>query len=62
MIRGALDKLRRGLQKTRDDLFGKLGALLGGRAKLDADTLDVILQFSDSLRAAEGLPAHPDVH
>ncbi len=55
MIRGALDKLRRGLQKTRDDLFGKLGALLGGRAKLDADTLDRIEELL--LRADMGVQA-----
>ncbi|MGW5309550.1 transcriptional regulator [Nocardia thailandica] len=39
-----------------------LRSLLHHAQQLDADTLDVILQFSDSLRAAEGLPAHPDVH
>ncbi len=42
MIRGALDRLRRGLQKTRADFLGKLGSLLPGRVRLDADTLDQI--------------------
>ncbi len=55
MIRGALDRLRRGLQKTREDLFGKLGALLGGRQKLDAETLDRIEELL--LRADMGVQA-----
>ncbi len=39
---GAFDKLRRGLRKTRDGLFGRLGRLLSGRVKLDPETLDEI--------------------
>jgi fused signal recognition particle receptor len=39
---GAFDKLRRGLRKTRDGLFGRLGSLFSGRVKLDAETLDEI--------------------
>lgn len=42
MIRGALQRLRQGLQKTRADFFGRLGAIFGARVKLDADTLDQI--------------------
>ncbi len=42
MIRGALDRLRRGLAKTRADFLGKLGSILPGRVRLDADTLDQI--------------------
>ncbi len=42
MIRGAFDRLRQGLGKTRDSLFGGLGGLLRGRVRLDADTLDRI--------------------
>jgi fused signal recognition particle receptor len=42
VIRGALDRLRRGLAKTRADFLGKLGSLLPGRVRLDADTLDQI--------------------
>ena len=39
---GAFDKLRRGLRKTRDGLFGRLGSLFSGRVKLDPETLDEI--------------------
>ena len=39
---GAFDKLRRGLRKTRDGLFSRLGTLFSGRVKLDAETLDEI--------------------
>ncbi len=39
---GAFDKLRRGLRKTRDGLFGRLGSLFSGRVKLDTETLDEI--------------------
>lgn len=42
MIRGALQRLRQGLQKTRADFLGRLGAIFGTRVKLDADTLDQI--------------------
>ncbi len=42
MIRNALDRLKKGLDKTRDSLFGKLGDLLHGRVRLDSDTLDQI--------------------
>ena len=39
---GAFDKLRRGLRKTRDGLFGRLGEMFTGRVKLDPGTLDEI--------------------
>jgi len=39
---GAFDKLRRGLRKTRDGLFGRLGDLFAGRVRLDPETLDEI--------------------
>jgi signal recognition particle GTPase len=42
VIRGALQRLRQGLQKTRADFLGRLGAIFGTRVKLDADTLDQI--------------------
>lgn len=41
---------------------GSLRTLLAHAQRLDHDTLDMILQFADSLRAAEGLPAHPADH
>ena len=55
MIRGALDRLRRGLTKTRADFLGKLGAIFGGRVRLDADTLDQIEELL--LRADMGVAA-----
>ena len=39
---GVLDRFRRGLQKTRDSFVGRLGALFGGRVRLEAETLDQI--------------------
>lgn len=55
MIRGALDRLRRGLRKTRVDFLGKLSAIFGGRVRLDADTLDQIEELL--LRADMGVAA-----
>ena len=37
-----LDRLRRGLKKTREGLVGRLETLLRGRAKIDDDLLDDI--------------------
>lgn len=42
MIKGALNRLRQGLQKTRDGLVGKLQTIFGGKVTLDQDTLDKI--------------------
>jgi fused signal recognition particle receptor len=42
VIRGALDKFRNGLRRTREGIFGRLQAIFGGRVKLDEDTLDEI--------------------
>jgi len=39
---GAFDKLRRGLRKTRDGIFGRLGDMFSGRVRLDPETLDEI--------------------
>ncbi|MBU0742226.1 signal recognition particle-docking protein FtsY [bacterium] len=39
---GAFDKLRRGLRKTRDGIFGRLGDMFSGRVRLDPGTLDEI--------------------
>jgi fused signal recognition particle receptor len=55
VIRGALDRLRRGLRKTRVDFLGRLGAIFGGRVRLDADTLDQIEELL--LRADMGVAA-----
>jgi len=42
MIRGALANLRRGLRRTRESMVGSLRGILGGRVRLDQDTLDRI--------------------
>ncbi|HPF69482.1 MAG TPA: signal recognition particle-docking protein FtsY [Candidatus Krumholzibacteria bacterium] len=42
MIKGALNRFREGLRKTRDGLVGGLRGLFGGRVKLDQETLDRI--------------------
>ena len=42
MIRGAFNKFRQGLKKTRDGVVGRLQNLFGGRIRLDEDTLDQI--------------------
>lgn len=42
MIRGAFDRFRNGLRRTRDSFLGRLNTLFGGRVKLDAETLDQI--------------------
>ncbi len=42
MIRGAFDRFRDGLRKTRDSFVGQMSGLLGGGARLDAETLDRI--------------------
>ncbi len=55
MIRGTLARLRQGLQKTRSDLVGRLQSLLGGKTRLDADTLDRIEELL--IRADMGVAA-----
>ncbi|MCB1184777.1 signal recognition particle-docking protein FtsY [bacterium] len=42
MIRGALNRFRNGLRKTREGVVGRLQSLFGGRVRLDEDTLDQI--------------------
>jgi len=42
MAWGAYDKLRKGLQKTRQGLVGRLSDMFGGRVRLDTDTLNAI--------------------
>jgi fused signal recognition particle receptor len=42
VIRGAINRFRTGLRKTRDGLFGRLQAMFSGKVKLDEDTLDQI--------------------
>jgi fused signal recognition particle receptor len=42
MIRGALGRLRRGLQKTRSSFVDGLRGVFGNKVKLDEDTLDQI--------------------
>ena len=42
MIRGAINRFRSGLRKTRNGLFGRLQAMFSGKVKLDEDTLDQI--------------------
>lgn len=42
MIKGAFDRFKKGLSKTRNSVVGKLQSLFGGRIKLDEDTLDKI--------------------
>jgi fused signal recognition particle receptor len=42
VIRGAINRFRQGLKKTRESVVGKLQNLFGGRIRLDEDTLDQI--------------------
>jgi fused signal recognition particle receptor len=42
VIRGALDRFRSGLRKTREGFVGRLQNLFGGRIRLDEETLDQI--------------------
>ena len=35
MIRGALNRFRNGLRKTREGVVGRLQSLFGGRVRLD---------------------------
>ncbi len=42
MIRGALNRFRNGLRKTREGFVGRLQSIFGGRVRLDEDTLDQI--------------------
>ncbi len=42
MIKGAFNRFRKGLQKTREGVVGKLQNMFGNRIKLDADTLEKI--------------------
>ncbi len=42
MIRGALNRFRHGLRKTREGVVGRLQNLFGGRVRLDAETLEQI--------------------
>ena len=49
MIRGALDKFRSSLRRTREGIFGRLQAIFGGRVKLDEDTLDTVKEVVQSL-------------
>ena len=40
MIRGALNRFRRGLRKTRQGVVGGLRSMCGRRIKLDTETLE----------------------
>ncbi len=42
MIGGALNRFRKGLSKTRENVVGSLRGMFGGRVRLDADTLERI--------------------
>lgn len=42
MIKGALNRFRSGLRKTREGVVGRLQNLFGNRVRLDEDTLDQI--------------------
>jgi len=42
VIKGALDRFRQGLRKTRESLFGQLRTLLRGKVRLDPETLERI--------------------
>lgn len=42
MIKSVFGRLKKGLGKTRSNMFGRLGEILSGKVKLDADTLDEI--------------------
>ncbi len=50
MIRGAINRFRKGLSKTREGFVGRMRNLFGGRIKLDEDTLD---QIEELLIAAD---------
>ncbi|PID81816.1 signal recognition particle-docking protein FtsY [bacterium DOLJORAL78_65_58] len=41
-MKGAFDRFRKGLSKTRNSVVGKLQSMFGGRIRLDEDTLDQI--------------------
>ncbi len=42
MIKGAFNRFRQGLRKTREGFVGRMQSLFGGRVRLDEDTLDQI--------------------
>jgi len=42
VIKGALNRFRKGLSKTRNSVVGKLQSMFGNRIRLDEDTLDKI--------------------
>ncbi len=42
MIKGALNRFRKGLSKTRESVVGKLQTMFGNRIRLDEDTLEKI--------------------
>jgi len=42
VIKGAFDRFRKGLSKTRNSVVGKLESIFGSRIRLDEDTLDQI--------------------
>ncbi len=42
MIKGAFNRFRQGLRKTREGFVGRMQNLFGGRIRLDEDTLDQI--------------------
>ncbi len=42
MIRGALNRFRKGLSKTRNNVVGKLQSMFGNKIRLDEDTLEKI--------------------
>jgi fused signal recognition particle receptor len=42
VIKGAFNRFRKGLRKTREGVVGKLQSMFGNRVKLDADTLEQI--------------------
>lgn len=42
MIRGAINRFRQGLRKTREGLIGRLRSLFGGNVRLDTETLEQI--------------------
>ncbi len=42
MIKGALNRFRKGLSKSRNNVVGKLQSIFGNRISLDDDTLEKI--------------------
>lgn len=42
MIKGAINRFRQGLRKTREGFVGRMRDMFGGRVRLDEDTLDQI--------------------